>query len=267
MCAPAAPNIILNLEIHNESYLTMLLSIWELGEAIGPLISGPFPEMYGRLPIYHMKNVAFVVCSIACGLSNSIGMLVAFRFLNGMAVAAITLNPSIVGDLYVQEERGGMMTFMMAPTMLGMLLAPIRGGYNNQALGWRWIFWVIAIAGAIVEIGFCFLFRETYAPSMLRKMAARTHNSTLDVNDKPGRGHVYVSEVRVFKEGIIKPASLLMKEPVVMIFSLYVAVVYGETYLITTTIAPSFETYYNISEGNVGLACLGRGKSSCHMPQ
>lgn len=77
---------------------------------------------------------------------------------------------------------------------------------------------------------------------MLRKMAARTQNSTQDVNDKPGRGHVYVSEVRVFKEGIIKPAILLAKDPVVMILSLYVAVVYGETYLITTTIAPLFET-------------------------
>lgn len=57
MCAPATPHIL--DEFHSNSQLesTVLVSSWELGEVIGPLIIGPVSELYGRLPVYHTANI------------------------------------------------------------------------------------------------------------------------------------------------------------------------------------------------------------------
>jgi hypothetical protein len=64
--------------------LTLLVSVWELGEAFGPLFIGPLSKNYGRLRIYHTTRVIFIIFSLACAVSSDIDMLLVFRFLNGM---------------------------------------------------------------------------------------------------------------------------------------------------------------------------------------
>jgi MFS family permease len=107
MCIPPSSQILASLKSHHEIFLTLLVSVWELGEACGPLFIGPLSEMYGRVPVYHTTNILFIIFSIACAVSSNINMLLAFRFLNGMGVAAISLNSSVVGDMFIKEERAG----------------------------------------------------------------------------------------------------------------------------------------------------------------
>jgi MFS family permease len=45
----------------------------------------------------------FIIFAIGGALSTSINMLTTFRFLGGCSVACVTLNPSIAGDMFVQE--------------------------------------------------------------------------------------------------------------------------------------------------------------------
>lgn len=66
-------------------------------------------------------------------------MLVAFRFLGGSSVACVTLNPSIVGDLFIKEQRGKAMSVVFFGLIVGPVVGPIMGSYLGQAKGWRWI--------------------------------------------------------------------------------------------------------------------------------
>lgn len=106
MCAPATPQILVEFDSTNHLESTILVSIWELGEVVGPLLIGPLSEIYGRLPVYHVANILFIACSAIAAESRNINMLVAFRFMLGMAVASTTLNPCIVGDMFEPMKRG-----------------------------------------------------------------------------------------------------------------------------------------------------------------
>ena len=238
----------------NEAYLALVVSIWEFGEAIGPLFTGPLSEVFGRAPIYHVSNLLFLGFSIASALSPSIQCLVAFRFLNGICVMALALTPSVIGDMFPQEQRGGALTWAMTPGILGGMASPIIGSYVNEALGWRWIFWLTAILAAVIEVGFICLFRETYRPviQQRRRLLARATQP---------RSRLSGFSIRAISKALLRPVKIFLVYPAVSLLYVFAALVYADAYIIMTTITPIFEAMYNISEGAVGLMFLGRGRS------
>lgn len=84
---------------------------------MGPLIIGPLSEIYGRLPVYHTANILFIAFSVIAAESQNMNMLIAFRFMLGMAVASTTLNPCIVGDMFEEATRGRAIAVMGVSTM------------------------------------------------------------------------------------------------------------------------------------------------------
>jgi hypothetical protein len=86
MVAPALPQIIrdLNLGEGGEAQAALAMSVFILAFAVGPLILGPLAELFGRRIILQISNLFYFVFNLACGFSNSIGMIIAFRFLSGL---------------------------------------------------------------------------------------------------------------------------------------------------------------------------------------
>ncbi|TVY16633.1 Efflux pump radE [Lachnellula arida] len=250
ICAPVAPQILEDFHSDSSLYRTLLVSIWELGEVIGPFLIAPLSELYGRFYIYHGGNILFVLFSIGGALSTNIHMLIAFRFLNGIAVMAVVLNPSIIGDIYVVEQRGAAMAITGIAPLIGPVVGPIVGSYLGQAAGWRWVFWLVAILCGSIEILFILFFRETYKGK--GKEVAEDHTRP-DLKSK----YDTESASKAFREAILRPAEMLIFSPMLVILSLYVAVVYGYMYLIMTTLTEVFENNYGFSEGAAGLAFLG----------
>lgn len=265
ICAPVAPQILADLHqgnsntSNNNVYITLIVSIWELGEIIGPLVVAPLSELYGRFYLYHVGTILFIVFSAACALSTNIQMLVAFRFLNGMAVVSTALNPSLVGDLFRTEERGSAMSMVGLAPMLGPVVGPIIGGFLGDSLGWRWCFWLIAILCAFIELCFLALLRETYAVQILRTKAEKLRKET----GNPGYRSKYETNHtarQLFRNACVRPLVLLFTSPILFLLSLYVGVVYGYLYLVMTTITSIFESVYNFSSSVVGLSFLGLGE-------
>jgi len=107
----------------------------------------PTIEIYGRSPLYNGTNVLFVIFTVACAVSSNLNMLIGFRLLQGMAGSAvITLGGGTVSDLFVQEERGKAIAIWSICPLLGPIVGPVIGGFLSAARGWRWVFWVLAIA-------------------------------------------------------------------------------------------------------------------------
>ncbi|KAF7901700.1 uncharacterized protein EAF01_006999 [Botrytis porri] len=134
---PAVPRVMEEFRVTNELYSTLLVSIWELGEVFGPFLVGPLSEIYGQIPVYHVGNILFILCSAGGALSTNMSMLIAFRFISGLVVCSVTLGPSIVGDLFRKEDRGTAMSVAITFPLLGPFAGPVVGSYITEAKGWR----------------------------------------------------------------------------------------------------------------------------------
>lgn len=263
MCAPAAPSILVEFHSSNQLYSTILVSIWELGEVVGPLVIGPLSEIYGRLPVYHTANILFITFAAIAALSQNINMLIAFRFLLGLSVASTTLNACIVGDLFEQERRGRAIAVMGMTPFIAPILGPIVGGVVSQAKGWRWTFWLIVIITGAFELGFLILYRETYKIAILSKKARRlrkqTGNHQLRTQYDSG-----VSAARLLGQSAFRPIKLLFVSSTIFLVSVCGAFASSYTYIVITTITRVFQDKYGFSESLVGLTYLGLGMIPCH---
>lgn len=146
MLAPAVQLIMADFRTTSASFATFSVSIFVLGFASGPLLLAPLSELYGRVVVYNVTNVLFLVFTLLCGVARDEGTFLAFRFLAGFAgVATITIGSGTIADLMPREERGKAVSVWSVGTILGPTVGPIVGGYIAEAAGWRWMFWGVGI--------------------------------------------------------------------------------------------------------------------------
>ncbi|GKZ33274.1 hypothetical protein AbraIFM66950_003114 [Aspergillus brasiliensis] len=251
---PGVPRILSDFHTspsQDQLYEPLIVSIWELGEGVGSFLVGPLSEKYGRSIVYHGGNVLFILCSVAAALSVNLGMLVAFRFINGLAITTITLAPSITGDLFVREERGAAMALAITLPLLGPCAAPIVGGYVTSNLGWRWAIWIIAIAVGSVSLCSLIILKETYRFKIHDQQSSETEQQQQQ-QQQPRRD----PETKL--QAILRPIRLLFSSPIVLVTSLYTALTYGISYLILTTLSSTMHDLYGFTQGPIGLTFLGR---------
>ena len=110
----------------NETLGSLVVSIYLLGFAAGPLVIAPLSEMYGRMPLYHSCNTIFAAFTVACALAPSMNSLIALRFLQGCAGSApLAIGGGTISDLIPQERRGKYMgIYALGPT-LGPIFGPV----------------------------------------------------------------------------------------------------------------------------------------------
>lgn len=88
MVAPALPQMATGLFISNAILSQMMLSIFILAYAIGPLFLGPLSEVYGRVPVLQLANLFFLIFNLVCGFARTEAQMLVFRFLAGLGGSA-----------------------------------------------------------------------------------------------------------------------------------------------------------------------------------
>ncbi|CAF9934272.1 hypothetical protein IMSHALPRED_009653 [Imshaugia aleurites] len=262
MLAPAVPEVMTEFKSTNLELASFVVSVYILGYAFGPIIIAPVSELYGRVPVYHVCNVLFIVFTIACAVSSNFNMLIGWRFLQGtFGSCPLTIGGGTISDMILQQKRGGVMAIWALGPLMGPVIGPVAGGYLAQAKGWRWIFWVIAMAAGVITVSAFFSLRESYPPIILERKAKRLRKETGNENLKSKLASP-LSPAALFKISIVRPLRLLLFSPIVLALSTYMAVVYGYLYLLFTTITEVYENQYHFSQGTVGLTYLGIGVGS-----
>jgi MFS family permease len=110
----------------NEQLASFIVSVYLLGYCFGPLAIAPLSEMYGRLPLYHICNVLFIIFSVACALAPNLGGLIAFRFLAGLAGSCpLTIGAATLADMISKEKRGAAMSSWALGPLFGPVIGPI----------------------------------------------------------------------------------------------------------------------------------------------
>jgi MFS family permease len=78
-----------------------------------------------------------------CGLAGSMGVLIAFRAVQGLGAGAIQpMSLTIVGDLYSVEERAKVQGYLASVWGISSVVGPALGGVFSEYVSWRWIFFV-----------------------------------------------------------------------------------------------------------------------------
>ncbi|KAF2480130.1 putative major facilitator superfamily transporter [Neohortaea acidophila] len=255
---PVAGAVVKDLEGHRDKSASVLLvTIWELGEAAGPLFIAPLSEIFGRWPTYNAANALFVVGILISVFSQSIDLLIFSRFLTGCAVATNVLNPAIVGDMFPSENRGSAMAAMMLAPLIGGAMGPTVAGGLAQATGWREVLWLAIGLAGVCELAFILFFRETYKPTILRRRAARLRRETGDDGYKTAfdREGTDSSTMTVLK-AMARPAKVIYSSSLLQILSIWGALVFAMFYVFSTSLPDMLQDLYDFSPALTGVSFL-----------
>ncbi len=106
-------------------------------------ISGWLADRFGARHVFRVAIAVFTLGSVACGLSSSLGELVASRALQGLGGAMmVPVGRIILLRAIPKAELVDALAWLTIPALLGPLLGPPVGGFITDSFGWRWIFWM-----------------------------------------------------------------------------------------------------------------------------
>ncbi|KAJ9663758.1 hypothetical protein H2201_005479 [Coniosporium apollinis] len=235
------------------------LSLFVLGFALGPLIFAPMSELYGRQITYLITFGAFTAFNAGTAGANNIESVIILRFFAGsFGSSPLTNGGGVIADMYAAKQRGLMMAIFAAAPFTGPALGPIVGGFLGQYRGWRWINGMVAIFAGFMWIFAVLFVPETYAPVLLRKRALKLTQMTGKVylsKSDADRGKVTPGEA--LKTSLMRPWILLFQEPIVLILSIYMAIIYGTLYMLFGAFPIVYQQERGWSAGIGGLAFLG----------
>lgn len=125
-----------------DAYLLMI--------AVFVLAGGKLGDRIGHRRNLMMGISGFIICSILCGLSTNITMLIIARAFQGISAALIfPSQTALVARIFPLKHRGKATGMIVSISSLFMILGPLVGGYFTQAASWHWIFWINLPIGLI----------------------------------------------------------------------------------------------------------------------
>jgi EmrB/QacA subfamily drug resistance transporter len=139
--SPAMPTIIASLR--GFRIYPWVFSAYLLAATVTVPLYGKLADLLGRKRVLMFGLVLFGIGSILSGLSQSMGMLIGMRVIQGLgagAVAPIVL--TMIGDLFTLEERARIQGLFSGVWGLSSLAGPALGGVLTERLSWRWVFLV-----------------------------------------------------------------------------------------------------------------------------
>lgn len=127
------------------------VNAYTLALAVSILAAAALGDRFGRRRILVAGLTVFVLCSAACALAPSIGVLIAARTVQGVGAATIMpLSLSVLSQAFAPERRGRAIGIWGGLTGLAVAGGPLIGGAIVQGLAWQWIFWVNVVIGALL---------------------------------------------------------------------------------------------------------------------
>jgi MFS transporter, DHA1 family, multidrug resistance protein len=161
MYLPAFPEITRDLGT-SASSVQLTLTACVAGLALGQLVLGPLSDRFGRRIPVIAAMVTYAVASLLCALATSVGVLIALRFVQGLAGAGgIVISRAVVRDLHSGARAVRLFSSLMLVTGLAPILAPLVGGQLLAISSWKGIFVSLSILSALIAILTALGLRET----------------------------------------------------------------------------------------------------------
>lgn len=140
--------------------LTMVTFL--LGYALGQSLYGPLTDRFGRKPPLYASLLLFIVSSLGCAASPSIGIMSVFRSLQAIgACGGAVMSRAMVRDLFPASELRRIFSMLVLVLGVSPVIAPLIGSYLLIWFGWKAAFFTQAIIGAACLVGMHFRLPES----------------------------------------------------------------------------------------------------------
>ncbi len=149
----------------NTAAISLSLSSYFIGFALGQVFYGPLLDRFGRKPPLTAGLILYIAASLGCIHPHDLNTLVALRFVQALGgcvaqVAAVAM----VRDFFPPEQSARVFSLVFLVIGVSPLLAPSIGSLVMISLGWQWIFVLLALfAAAILTVVLLFL-AEPHTP-------------------------------------------------------------------------------------------------------
>lgn len=240
-------------EYHVGSVVAALgTSLFVFGFAAGPILWGPLSELYGRKTVLAPSVFVYICFSFAVGAAKDIQTVMICRFFAGfMGAAALVVAPASMSDIFSPVARGKAVTVFAMAVFGGPMLAPILGGFiaKNRGLGWRWTSYFSGLIGVVALLAVVFFLEETHHGLILVKKAETLRRRTGNWGIHAPHEEVSLSIKEIVEKNITRPIVMLVREPILLLVSLYNAFIYGLLYLFLTAVPLIFAGEYGFAQG------------------
>ncbi|TFK67701.1 MFS general substrate transporter [Pluteus cervinus] len=234
---------------------TIGLSVFPLGFAIVPLVTASLSEELGRRPLYIYSGIGYLLMYMTIALAKNIETVILARFLQGaFGSTGATMVGGTIADIWTSRERGLPMSIFAFAAVGGTGLGPLFSGWveMNPHLEWRWIQWIQMIMFAVYLCSVPIFVDETRSAVLLTKMARQLRKDTGD--------HRYRARIEDERDSLktlifiscTRPVRLMLTEPVVISFSLWIGFAWGVLFCLLESISDTFRRLHNFNTGQVG---------------
>lgn len=241
--------------------INITVTVYMIFQGIAPTFWGSVADRKGRRPSFILCLSLLTISCIGLALTptSAYWLLVLLRCVQSAGSAStVALAFGVIADIVPTKDRGGFIGVSNLGPMVGPCIGPVVGGLLADHLGWRSIFWFLAIASACCTIIIVLFLPETLrsqvgngsipAPKWNRALIPIIGRSTLDVDSTRPPPRPLPNPFKLFKE----------PDLICLLFS--TGTLYAAFYAVTATISSLFEEHFPwLSETQIGLCYLSVG--------
>ncbi|KAJ5408560.1 MFS general substrate transporter [Penicillium cosmopolitanum] len=153
----------LSRDLHvSPSRMSLTITVYMITQALFPLLTASFSDQRGRRPVFLVCLTVYLGANIGLASQTSFAALMALRCLQSFGASSL----SVVGiaamtDIITRAERGKYRIYTSSGYTLASLLGPVMGGLLAQFLGWRSVFWFLAIFAGVMLLLILMFLRES----------------------------------------------------------------------------------------------------------
>ena len=120
-------------------------------------ITGWLSAHLGRRNYFLGSIAIFTLSSLMCGLAGSLGQLILFRVIQGLAGGGLQPgSQGILLDAFPRERQGVAMTLFGFAVLIAPVVGPTLGGWITDTYNWRWVF-LINVPVGLAALGACYV--------------------------------------------------------------------------------------------------------------
>jgi DHA1 family bicyclomycin/chloramphenicol resistance-like MFS transporter len=145
--------------------ISLSITSYFIGVAIGQMIYGPLLDRFGRKRPLYVGLAIFLVTCMACTQVKSTEALVALRFVQALGGCVAWVSAlAMVRDFFPVQESARIFSLLILVIGLSPLLAPTAGGFIATAFGWQSVFIALASIVLLILLVTIFFLPEGHRP-------------------------------------------------------------------------------------------------------
>ncbi|MDA3912970.1 DHA2 family efflux MFS transporter permease subunit [Oleiagrimonas sp.] len=132
---------------------TWVITSFMVCMAISLPLTGWLSRRFGEVKLFVWCTLLFSITSFMCGISDSIGMLLFFRAIQGAVSGPMyPVTQSLLIAAYPEDRRGMALALLAMVTVVAPIAGPVLGGWITDNYSWPWIFFINVPIGIFASV-------------------------------------------------------------------------------------------------------------------